>query len=247
MTIPSYISSGTGVTGTGAGGTYTTLSPAAPATQVLSGDLLILHLAARADTTVDTLTADSAFTEISNSGIGSTLGHYWFYHLCDGSEDGVTYACDGTYTGANPRIAARIYQLRNTAQSSFTEGGGTNSGTSNAPAPASLTTTGIDRLGIWLTAYRNNSAFAASIGESGGNWLEAVGEYAATSIGLSLQTATLAGTPPSTGTTISGGSALIGSSALWRTVTFALKPVEIQNIPNRHLVIRQAVKRASIY
>ena len=246
MPTPALVGAGVGVTATGSAGGYTTINPAAP-NNIAANDLLILHVAGRANTSGETVDTPTGFTLISSAGSGTTLMHFWYYRLCDGSEDEQTYAVDGTYIGTGPRIAARIYQFRGTATTSPIESsiGGTNSGTSASPAPASLgPTAGIDRLGIYLVAWNADSSTGRIVGSTGGTWSESIlaAEYRATSMSIQLQTAPLA----VSGTTISGGTHSIASS-LWKNVTFALASTLVSNTPNKFIPVRQAVKRASFY
>ena len=243
MAIPSFIAAGSGATQTGAAGDFTTLAVTAPAS-ILANDTLILHVAARATTTVATIATPTGFTLISSAGLGSTMAHAWFYRVCDGSESSASYNVDGTYTGTTPRIIGRIYQFRNAARSSpIDSGGGNSTATSGSVSYTTVSGSGLDRRGICLVAWNTTGTLGAFTGATGGTWIENVAEYAATNMSCQIQTV-----PLPTLSSVSGGSAgLSGGSALWRTITFPLIPFVPSNIPGTYRASRQAVKRASFY
>jgi len=246
MTIPTVVNVGSSVTITGAAGTYSTLSPSAPALNVLANDLLIILHSARAGTSVDTLEVPADFTSLTVAGLGTPLAHQVSYRLADGNEDGIAYDLDGTYTGTSPVHCGRVYQFRSTALSSFTEGLNQASGISTTVSSSSLTTLGIDRLALCAITYANGN----SVGTLNGTpvWSDQFGESRHSTISNQLQTCPLGGTPPNTGVTRAAATMSISTSSRWTTATFALIGIQTaSNIPNKYRSQRQTIKRASFY
>lgn len=95
-------------------------------------------------------------------------------------------------------------------------------GTSTTPGglnPA-VTTTGDNRLAMAFVAIVGNVTVTDMTGESGGDWTEAVSEYADTPGTIQLQTAAI----PSAGSINPGGSQTISSSLGWAVDTTAFVP-----------------------
>jgi hypothetical protein len=111
--------------------------------------------------------------------------------------------------GSSNVNAARIYSFSGvTASALFAEGATTSSDADGTLPGPTLTTTGAPRLAVAFVALDMNALMSPFDGEIGGDWVEAVPEYATSigsNFGLGLQIATL--TAPGT---ISGGEADFG-------------------------------------
>jgi hypothetical protein len=85
-----------------------------------------------------------------------------------------------------------------------------------------VTTNGADRLAVQLVAVNDDNALASFTGETGGDWTEAVAEFASATSSdgcVQLQTATIA----SAGT-INGGSQTMAAADAWGVIGFAFLP-----------------------
>ena len=86
----------------------------------------------------------------------------------------------GTLTisvGGDNSAAARMYAFRNVALSSFTEGGGFDSGSGSTIYDRAVTTAGGLRLAVSFIFVSDDNALDAFNGENGGNWVETVNEF----------------------------------------------------------------------
>jgi hypothetical protein len=119
-----------------------------------------------------------------------------------------------------------MYAFRYVALSSFTEGSGFDSGSSSTIYDRSVTTTSSLRLAVSFVFVSDNNALDAFTGETGGNWVEPVSEFAYNGPGsgddlcIQLQTATM-----SSAGTINGGSEYMSAgSDPWGVRVSALIP-----------------------
>lgn len=100
---------------------------------------------------------------------------------------------------------------------------------STSVGDASVVTGGPARLALAFVGIDDDQAVGSFTGETGGDWTEAVAEFASatgTQACLQLQTAVMA----SAGT-IDGGTATIGVSSGWGTVGTALIPATLSDTP----------------
>src|SRR3990172_2502157 len=192
--IPAYINAGAGVSAT--------TSPVAVPypTGITAGNLLILQVSVRNLTSVPT--DPSGWTLLYGPDTSGTSVRQWIYgKIADGTESGdLSLAHDASIV-----VAARIYLFRSVLGTSYTEGGSTTNISGSIVYDAGVTTSGANRLAVNFVAISdNNTGITAFVGETGGDWTEAVAEYSfATGLDgtLQLQTAAMV----SSGT-IDGGS-----------------------------------------
>src|SRR3972149_4634323 len=192
--IPAYINAG-------AGASATTSPVAVPyPTGITAGNLLILQVSVRNLTSVPT--DPSGWTLLYGPDTSGTSVRQWIYgKIADGTESGeLSLAHDASIV-----VAARIYLFRSVLGTSYTEGGSTTNISGSIVYDAGVTTSGANRLAVNFVAISdNNTGITAFVGETGGDWTEAVAEYSfATGLDgtLQLQTAAMV----SSGT-IDGGS-----------------------------------------
>ena len=181
-----------------------------------ANDLLLLQVTVR-DTT-NAPSTPSGFTLLYGPDT-STVGRQWIYYRFALGSDSSSVSV--TIAGSACKIA-RMYDFRNVAASSFTEGAsfGSNPG-SNTISAQSVTTANVNRLAVSFVFDTYSNTLGPFTGSSG-TWTEPVIEYTTTlgsRGGVQLQTATM----PSAGT-ISGGSLALTTSASWGVRAFALMP-----------------------
>jgi len=178
----------------------------APAT-VNAGDMLIAHVAW--NNTTDEPSTPSGWTLLDGPrNIGTTPnGRHWvFGKIADGTEDGATIQF-GTAGGVTKRWG-RIYRFTGrTSGAGITDLATGFAATSHATDPQmpTVTTSVAGALAIALVAQNDDNAQASATGETGGDWVEAIAEYTATTgtgVGMGLQTSTPTGDPG----TVTGGS-----------------------------------------
>src|SRR3990172_483084 len=185
----------------GAGASATTSPVAVPyPTGITAGNFLILQVSVRNLTSVPT--DPSGWTLLYGPDTSGTSVRQWIYgKIADGTESGdLSLAHDASIV-----VAARIYLFRSVLGTSYTEGGSTTNISGSIVYDAGVTTSGANRLAVNFVAISdNNTGITDFVGETGGDWTEAVAEYSfATGLDgtLQLQTAAMV----SSGT-IDGGS-----------------------------------------
>lgn len=139
-----------------------------------------------------------------------------------------TVSADLTVGASGEDIAARVYEFSGehwaTSLTAVLENGvlalanQEASGTSTSILDADVTTNGPNRLALNFVGVKAVRTLGDFTGETGGDWLEAVAEYAGTTVTLQLQTALL-----ESATVIDGGSQAI-TSAAWQTIGTAIIP-----------------------
>jgi hypothetical protein len=206
-----YVSSGAGVSGTGG-----SLNVAYPAS-FAANDLFLVQVTIRDTTNLPTM--PSGWNLLYGPDSTGTGRQWIYYKFATGAESGTIST---TFGGSNLKIA-RIYDFRNVAPTSFTEGTsfGFNAGSSTILAQ-SVTTIDVNRLAVSFVFDTYSNSLSSFSGSLGGTWTEPVLEYTTTTSsrgGVQLQTAVM----PSAGT-ISGGSTNIVTSASWGVRAFALIP-----------------------
>jgi hypothetical protein len=105
----------------------------------------------------------------------------------------------------------RVYAFRGVALSAFTESPTAVTDTDGSPSGPTITTAGAGRLAVVFSSLDSNPAMNPFVGETGGDWTEAVGEALSSTgsnFGIQLQIA-----PMPTAGTLSGGQANLGGSS----------------------------------
>lgn len=224
------------------------ISPSCPAT-VNANDILIMQIAARAGTSLDSLTIDTSlgtWTKLFENVALPTTRHFSLYYLvAAGTEGGatvpVTYAATGT--AANSNALAQIFRFTGSGAGLIdTSSGGTNTGTASSAAVfAAVATSLANQLAVGFVWAITGTTILSSTGETGGDWVEAFAEDTATGHMIDCQTANMA----SAGT-ITGGTATLGATTTWRTFSFALKEKDVASSSRPQIInVQQAVHRAS--
>lgn len=237
MAAPTFVDAGTGATDAGGAWTYTCQASGA------AGRVFIVQIL-QDGTTSGAFTQDSASNIVNLAGItnlwtsipGPNSDISWPVGVAEAARQFLfigraTSTSAPTLSGGNSTsedLYIRSYQFTDvntgstlsavienaSAGSAFYE-----AGTGTTVSDRDVTTLGADRLALNFVAANDDVAIDAFTGEAGGDWVEAVAEYASASGTdgmLQLQTAAMA----SAGT-ISGGSDTIVSAA-WGVVGFAL-------------------------
>ncbi len=203
----------------GAGAASVSGSVAVPyPSSLVSGDLLVLHLATRG---MGALSVPSGWTSLTSNTSATNVKEFALYKWSTGTETGTQNV---TFLGgfASRGEFGRMYRFSNPKQTSPFEGTGSSTGTSATIADQTVTTTAASRIAVNLVALASNQTIGAFSGESGGTWVEAVSEYNSASglgITMQLQTADM----PSTGT-IDGGTVSVGTSGDFVVIGFAILP-----------------------
>lgn len=207
-----YQAAGAGITETAGG----SIGPDYPS-GIVAGHGLLLHVMA-ADPTLAFVNLPSGWTTIDTRNVGATFESKLMWKIADGSESGALSVTVGDLSGA----WARMYRFNRVKSIESATGQIDNSSSTNMPA-SNLTGTGVAAAALQVMGARVNTTIGNIAGESGGDYTEAVAEYATgggTPAMLSLQSATLA--LPGT---INGGAATLGAAATGRvTHAVILKP-----------------------
>lgn len=231
--IPQFVGAGTGIeiaTGT------STVSK----TTCTAGNLIVAHYLCRGATDDVTrsnvvnitnlaTTPNNSINPIAiNRDVGLAGGNKHGMYAGRVTANG-TCSADFTVGASGNDIAVRMYEFSDEIQGNTDDGVGlfenesgaqvqTNFGTGTTVTDRSVQTLGSDRLAVSLLAVAANQALDDFTGETGGDWAEAVAEFASATGTLQVQTAQM----PSAGT-IDGGSFTI-SSADWGVISFGIIP-----------------------
>lgn len=236
MTAPTFVGAGTGIT-------ITSTSGVVSKTGCVAGNIILIQAVVNGvgqNVSYDTITNITSIQGVPNSldtsdqggnlqaGSPATGRHalFWGRATANGtcsananitSNDLVVRIYE--FAGVNPGTATNLADITDNILGSggpYTQSSAT-SATCSCASPA-LTTIGSDRLALALVGITGNVTTTDFTGETGGDWTEALAEYADTPGTLQLQTSALA----SAGT-ISGGSQTIISNG-YSVLTFALEP-----------------------
>ena len=117
---------------------------------------------------------------------------------------------------------ARMYAFANVSLSNFVEDGSFGSGTGSTINAQSVTTSGDSRLAVSFVFVSDNNNVGSFVGETGGDWIEAVSEFKTSSgsdgcMQLQIAEMTIAGQ-------LNGGSYTMSESDPWMIRAFALVP-----------------------
>lgn len=243
MSIPAYSTKGTSanVLGDACVGTWD-VSPTCPGT-VNAGDVLIcvIYLSCFAAGTIDSATPATGWTLINSSGFGSNRAAVAFYKIADGTEDSATPFFSGYFSAGNINGSGQIYLYTGSGTGGVVPSSGTtHKGTSSSATMSNVTTTAANSLAVCLVIH--GASIADATGEAGGNWTKAATTDNIGTTNVANQTAQMA----SVGS-ITGGTASLGASAIWFTISFEIKEVVASSgslpprdplRPFQHLLIR---------
>lgn len=226
MAIPAYSTKGTSgaLNGDACAGTFD-VSATCPGT-VNAGDILVfIFYASCFAGTVDSATAPSGFTLINSSGLGTSRTFAAFYKVATGTEDSTTITATGGFGASGISGNGQVYLFTGSGTGGVVPGSGTtNTGTSSAATMSNVTTTAANSLAVCLVA--NGSTIADATGEAGGDWTKAAATDAIGATNVAVQTAGIA----SVGS-ITGGTASLGSSSIWYTISFEIKEASSSKAP----------------
>ncbi len=232
MAIPLFVGAGAGALSTG--GTAATVSK----TGCTAGNLVIVHIAAAGGTAEasylfpvvnaeDLNGADNDLTLCASANVGSGPEARHAMYLGRVMANG-TCSTDFAPSSGTDEAIARIYEFSGEAEGTTfanicendntTHGAGAGTGTS--VNDDSVITSAADRLCLQIVCVTLDTTLGNFTGETGGDWTEAVAEYAnATAVmTIQLQTAAMA-----VAGTIDGGTMTIGSAG-WGMFGTAIKP-----------------------
>jgi hypothetical protein len=222
MSVPTFIGAGDAFTHL----THVTLAEPLPHENTQPGDLLIIHLYHRGNTTTVNLTSvpdgwDLVFGEDAAT---TTFTTWTLARIADGSAlDHPAFETTDLDNGLL-RIA-RMYTFRGTMQTvaAAIEAGVLATATSTSVSAPDVTTLGPDRLAVALVQIADDLAQTEFTGETGGDWVEPVEEFTTTdgadgSMGIQIADMPTAGT-------ITGGTFTI-TSFRWQVRAFALVPTD---------------------
>lgn len=227
--LPRGVGAGVAVDGDGAGA-FDAIAPAFPAT-VVNEDIAFFQIVG-SDTGSGggvTLNTPPGFTPLFNDAAANGSGELRqgiFWKQCDGTEGGSTVSISGSTSGAGLQttkgLYARIWVFSDVALSSFSESGGSTTGTDTTAEISSITSSVDNCLGMFFLAVANDVTQAALTGNTA-TWSEAAAEFTSATgpdASIGLQTAPLA-----TAGTFSGGAATVGAGpVVWLTRSFSMKP-----------------------
>lgn len=171
--------------------------------------------------TITAYNTPSGWTALPNTGTGARRGAAGYYKLAEaGDTSGVaTVTVTITSSAGLALITAQCARYTGNATSApvhLTGAAGTTNST--APAPASIgPTTENDELAVAGIGYLSTTA---TIGDISGGWSKSAAESAAATNGtICFQHKAL----PTSGTTESGGTATLSTTAIWGVLSFAIK------------------------
>lgn len=199
---------------------------------ISANDLLVIVAGADAGvgSTVDSWVTPSGFTSLATVDVGTRRSAAAFYKVAVGSETG-TILVAVTSTATTASLASQIARYSGNATTSPVELANTGTGTGTTPAPPSIGATSVaNELAVCLITSTNSATTCTVItGMSGGTWTESAPEQTTTGPNMTIdfQHAALA----SGGSTISGGTATLGVSGIWKTIGFAIKPLVATSQP----------------
>jgi FlaG/FlaF family flagellin (archaellin) len=201
----------------GAGsGTTGTPKPKYP-TGIQSGDLILLQVTIQ-DTTTAPTTPDG-FTALYSADSTNTGRQWIYYKFTTGAEPkSLTISISGSVTKM-----ARMYAFSNVSPSSFAEDTSFGSGTGSTINAQSVSTDSDSRLAVSFVFVGDNNAVGSFVGETGGDWIEAVSEFKTSSGSdgcIQLQIAAMA-----TAGQLAGGSYTMSASDPWGVRAFSLVPL----------------------
>jgi flagellin-like protein len=181
-----------------------------------SGDLILLQVTVQDTSTIPT--TPDGFTALY-SAESTSAGRQWIYYkYATGLESGkLTVPISGSVTKM-----ARMYAFANVSLSNFVEDGSFGSGTGSTINAQSVTTSGDSRLAVSFVFVSDNNNVGSFVGETGGDWIEAVSEFKTSSgsdgcMQLQIAEMTIAGQ-------LNGGSYTMSESDPWMIRAFALVP-----------------------
>ena len=216
---PAYVQSTAGNTNTDSG----TLAVSYVTSPTANNLLIAVVYASEAGTatSVDSLTG---FTAIGAGAFSALGGQHMlaFYKVSTGAESGTTTATCFYEGTLGRRIAARMFEFSGTKTSGtpYEDLDQATQTTSTSMTQVPVTTAGAARLVVHCAALALvSTTVSAFTGETGGNLVEPVAEYAPTGTTISVQTASM----PSAAT-ITGGTATLGLTAETLKCAFALIP-----------------------
>ena len=181
-----------------------------------SGDLILLQVTVQ-DTSTTPTTPDG-FTALY-SAESTSAGRQWiFYKFATGTEpNSLTISIPGSVTKM-----ARMYAFNNVSLLNFVEDGSFGSGTDSTINAQSVTTSSDSRLAVSFVFVSDNNNVGSFVGETGGDWIEAVSEFKTSSGSdgcMQLQIAEM-----TTAGQLNGGSYTMSESDPWMIRAFALVP-----------------------
>ena len=181
-----------------------------------SDDLILLQITVQDIST--TPTTPDGFTALYSAD-STNAGRQWIYYkFTTGSEPkSLTISIPGSVTKM-----ARMYAFSNVSMSSFVEDASFGSGTTSRINALSVSTSGDSRLAVSFIFVSDNNAVDSFVGETGGDWIEAVSEFKTSSGSdgcMQLQIATMASSGQ-----LTGGSYTMSASDPWSASAFALIP-----------------------
>lgn len=226
MAIPAYSSKGTSAdTNTDACSGTWDVAPTCPGT-VNAGDILVLIAVVRTFAgIIDSASPPSGWSSLNSVGIGTNRVVALFYKVASGSEGGSTATVTGFFSASGMSGDAQIFSFTGSGTGGVVPGSGTtNTGTSSAATMSNVTTTAANSLAVCFVV--SELSIAEATGESGGNWVKPVATESLTVVNISVQTADMA----SVGT-ISGGTATLGGSIKWDTISFEIKEAASSKAP----------------
>lgn len=222
MAIPAFSDEGSSTVGAGDSETNTvTVVPVLPSF-VNPGDIIIFVATFKtAGPSISFFSVDSSFTFIGAEGNSTQSLLAAAYMVCNGTEAGASYQMIAAYESGASTGIGQVYRITNTDRNSFQSLGSTTSGTGTSASIPSVGPTIVpSTLAVALISSDANTTISDASGESGGNWSKPVSEISSLSGGsISIQTANLT----TSNSTISGGSATLGTSSSWRSISFALR------------------------
>lgn len=207
-----FVSAGTG------SGTTGNPTPSYP-TSLEADDLILLQVTVRDLTNVPAVPEDFTLLFGPDS---STTGTQWIYYKwSNGLESGTITV---TIAGSSCKIA-RMYAFRNVDKNGLYEGESWTSGTTRIINAPSVAASRANSTAVAFVFVNDDNAVGSFVGETGGNWVEAVSEFTTTAGSdgcVQLQTATM-----SNPGAISGGSYTMSAADPWGVRAFVLKPKKI--------------------
>jgi|SRR3989304_204394 len=223
-----YKGEGNGVTTEASSGD---LNPTCPAT-VDAGDVLIAHVAYEGVATTPSTPADWTLLTTDGYVMGANLYKHWIFGkiaIGDEDSDAISFGTPAVTTMRTGRIYSFSGRTSGTISQIVPSGSFAHQYHATDPAFPTVTTTTVGALAVACIFQADDNGLVSATGESGGDWTEAVAEYAQSATTpdsqLGLQTCTPTANPGTvTGGTISTANDPVG------VIGFQIMPNSVTNV-----------------
>jgi len=231
-----YKGAGDGVTTEASSGN---LNPTCPAT-VDAGDVLIAHVAYEGVATTPSTPADWTLLTADGYVMGADLYKHWIFgKIAVGNEDGaaISFGTPAVTTMRTGRIYSFSGRTSGTIAQCVPTASFVHEYNATDPTFPTVTTTVVDALAVACIFQADDNALVSATGETGGDWTEAVAEYAQAATTPDSQLGLNTCTPTANPGTVTGGTISTANDPVG-VIGFQIAPSPVAELPT---VTTQAV------